>query len=68
MRKVKKWLIILAVFFGWAWAHATLDGINLDDFRPVDMKAKHIAELRSLGKGHLIAEFYPEEIKEVASR
>ncbi len=70
MKKIKEWIIILAVIGGWAWAHATLDGITLDDFKPVDMKAKHIAELHVLGKSDLIAEFYPDEaqIKEVASK
>ena len=70
INKIKKWVIILAVFLGLAYAHATLDGISLEDFKPVDMKAKHIAELRVLGKDHLIAKFYPEEVqvKEVASK
>lgn len=66
--KIKRWFIILAVIGAWAYAHATLDGISLEDFKPVDMKAKHIAELRTLGKDHLVAKFYPEEVREVARK
>ena len=55
-------IIVLCVYFHSEIGAFLGRGITLDDFKPMSMEEKHIADLRAMGMEWKIAEFYPDRV------
>ena len=55
-------IILLCVYFHSEIGAFLGRGITLDDFKPISIEEKHIADLRAMGMEWKIAEFYPNRV------